>query len=181
MIKLSPEDREFLKSAFELAEEKRFVANEIIVEHDTICSDIFYIKSGFTRNYYLSDKGTDVTIWFSGKETITTLGKSFYRQEKSLYGLQALDETTLYTINYEQFESLRNNCIFSSELLEKFLWETCLYLSDRTIDFQTLTAKERYNKMLLTYPDIFRKAQLSHIATYLGITQQSLSRIRAQK
>ncbi len=180
-MKLNLREKEILKSVFELAEEKTYSANEIIVSHDTICKEVFYIKSGFTRNYYLSDKGTDVTIWFSGIDSITTLGKSFYRQEKSLYGLQAMENSVLLSVRYEQFETIKQKSRYFSELVQRFLWETCLYLSDRTVDFQVLTAKERYDKMLTKYPDIFKKAQLSHIATYLGITQQSLSRIRAYR
>ncbi|BDD09104.1 hypothetical protein FUAX_15360 [Fulvitalea axinellae] len=84
-------------------------------------------------------------------------------------------------LDYHTFDNLRNSSDWPSRIFEDFMCETAVLLADRTIEFQTLTAKERYDSLVARYPDIFQRAQLGHIATYLGITLQSLSRIRAQK
>jgi CRP-like cAMP-binding protein len=170
-----------LKRFFSSASEKRYNAGDVIISPGQICKEIIWLKSGFLRNFYLEPNGKDTTIWFASKDEICTLGSSFFKQVESKYGIQAIEDSVGMVITYDEFHEYIRNQQELSEIFQNYMWDTLLLLSERVIEFQTKTAKERYINLIHKHPDIFQKAQLGHIATYLGITLQSLSRIRATK
>jgi len=160
-------------------EVRSFSRDELLLSAGSVCDHLYLIEEGMLRNFYLDPKGNDITHWFSGKDTLVTAPPSFFKREPSFFSIEAIEDTTARVITYQQLEQ-----VFAlAPKLERFgrelAIETMITLGQKVIDLQTKTAEERYNDLLATHPNIFQTAKLGHIAGYLGITQQSLSRIRA--
>ena len=178
---MNSEQKTIIDSFQSSGTEKSYSAGDIIIPPGQVCKEIIWLKSGFLRNYYLEPNGRDTTIWFASEGEVCTLGSSFIKQKESKYGIQAIADSVGMVVTYDEFHKRIQNYQELAELFQNYLWNALFFLSERVIEFQTKTAKERYDNLLQKHPDIFQKAQLGHIATYLGITQQSLSRIRASK
>lgn len=142
-------------------------------------SDYFYyVLKGFVRLYYLDLEGNEVTHWFSGENSMVTSPFSFFKKEKNIMHFEALEDTELLQVTSEQMDSIMAQSKTTEKAFRHLLAEFIMVLSRRIMDIQTLSAEDRYLKLMREHPLIFQKAKLSHIASFLGITQQSLSRIR---
>ena len=152
-----------------------------ILQQGKTCKKLFYIEKGLARSYYYNEKGKDVTVWFFSDNNIMVSVESFFQQTPSLYHMELLEDSTLYFSDYQKLQELfdKYHSIerFGRLLATQLLTDVVEKLN--AIQFQT--AKERYNFLIEKYPDIAYRAPLGHIASYLGITQETLSRIRAGK
>jgi len=149
-----------------------FQRNEIVAETGKICNYIFFIRKGMLRSFYYDRKGKDITNWFANEDMIITAAESFFRRKPSFLRIEATENTTVRAISYDQLEE----AFKKHPSLERF---GRLVMTEIMIYLQVKSAEERYHELIKTHPDIFQRAKLGHIAGYLGITQQSLSRIRA--
>ncbi|MCT4614746.1 MAG: Crp/Fnr family transcriptional regulator [Marinifilaceae bacterium] len=154
---------------------------ELIVEQNSICRYLFFIFEGSTRTYNIDKNGVDSTHWFAFKNQPITLFHSFYNQTPSFYGLEAMEDCVLRCVTKAEMDTHITQSSENFNLYNKLVEQAVKRLTDRNLCLQNLTAKERYLKLLEEEPLVFQKANLGHIASYLGITQQSLSRIRAEK
>jgi CRP-like cAMP-binding protein len=151
-----------------------------LLDRGKTCQKLFYLEKGLARSYYYNEKGKDITVWFFTDNNIMVSAESFFQQKSSLYDMELLEDSNLYYITFDQLQSLFNkyHCIerFGRLLAIKLLTQVVDKLN--AVQFQT--AKERYQFLIQKYPDIAYRAPLGHIASYLGITQETLSRIRAE-
>ncbi len=160
---------------------RSFSKNEIILEPNSIFKNIYLIERGVIRTFYYSSNGDDISHWFSFENNLIAMLSSALDQSISAYGLQALEDTAVRIITFESLVKLKESSPEITLLIEKVIISSFIKVSNRLVDIQTKTAKERYEKLLTEQPDIFKRVNLSHIATYLGMKRQSLSRIRASK
>ncbi|WP_348769216.1 Crp/Fnr family transcriptional regulator [Tenacibaculum sp. 190524A05c] len=151
---------------------------ELLLEAGQRCDYFYYILKGFLRLYYFNLEGNQVTHWFSSENSIVTSPFSFFRKEENILFIEALDDTEILLITSEQFSIINNKVKTADKELRKLFAEFAMTFSRRIMDIHTKTAEERYLKLLAEHPYLFQKAKLSHIASFLGVTQQSLSRIR---
>ncbi|WP_348726122.1 Crp/Fnr family transcriptional regulator [Tenacibaculum sp. 190524A05c] len=151
---------------------------ELLLEAGQRCDYFYYILKGFLRLYYLDLEGNQVTHWFSSENSIVTSPFSFFRKEENILFIEVLDDTEILLITSEQFSIINNKVKTADKELRKLFAEFAMTFSRRIMDIHTKTAEERYLKLLAEHPYLFQKAKLSHIASFLGVTQQSLSRIR---
>lgn len=142
------------------------------------CKHLFYLLSGFARVYYLDLEGNEITHWFCAKDSIITSPFSFLKRERNILFFEALEDTELLLISSAQQEHLIRNLTEVGESFRHINAEFAMVLSRRIMTIHTETAEQRYLNLMEEHPLLFQKAKLSHIASFLGITQQSLSRIR---
>lgn len=166
---------------FEKTELVSFDTNEVVVELGKVCKYLFLIEKGMLRNYYYDQKGNDITHWFASEDMIVTAPPSFFRQEPSTFRIEATEPTTVYAISYEKLNKEFEKSIHLERFFRELVTEIMITLGQKIISLQTKNAEYRYDELLRTHPDIFQRAKLGHIAGYLGMRQQSLSRIRALK
>jgi CRP-like cAMP-binding protein len=106
---------------------------------------------------------------------------SFFTQSPSLENIELLEDTVLYSISYQSLQQLYQQ-FPQFNLHGRIITEQYYMLSEqRNFALKKQSAKQRYDLLLKQYPQILQKASLGHIASYLGITQETLSRIRKQK
>lgn len=142
------------------------------------CEHLYVIMRGFTRVYYLDLKGNEITHWFCGKDAIITSPFSYRKGERNILYFEALENTELILISFKQLNTLIRHVPEIGDAFREINAEFAMVLSRRIMSIHTETAETRYLRLIEEYPHLFQKAKLSHIASFLGITQQSLSRIR---
>ena len=142
-------------------------------------SSIYFIKKGLVRAY-TNSSADEVTFWF-GKEGDTVVSmKSYVNNEKGYENIDLLKNCTLYKLNITALNNLFAKDIYIANWGRKFAEQELLKTEERLISRQFKTASERYNDLIIHTPELLQRIQLSYIASYLGITQVSLSRIRAK-
>jgi len=160
--------------------EESFKKKSILLREGQVSQRIYFIKKGFIRAYYFKD-GREFTTWFMGEGDIILSVFSFFSRKPSIEFIEVLEDSQLQSINWDQLQSLYKNYP-EFNLTGRLITEQYYIRSEeRTINLQTQDAKQRYEKLLLDYPEILQKASLGQIASFLSIKQETLSRIRGKR
>jgi signal-transduction protein with cAMP-binding, CBS, and nucleotidyltransferase domain len=156
---------------------EKFKKEELIIQEGKICSKVYFIKSGTVRRFCLED-GIEVTKWiYTSNQFITSLS-SFFEQKPSFENFQVCEETTVYSLSYSDEQILLEYPLFSKFHIKQLR----LYLSKINEFhhlFRAMNAQEKYFYLLHSFPQIILKAKLKHVASLIGVSQETLSRIRA--
>lgn len=159
--------------------ETKLSKGHILFKANKIETSIYFIKKGIARAYAYSDDN-EITFWF-GKEGDPIVSMQNYVNNKKGYeDVELLEDCELYELKTEKLQKLFLEDIQIANWGRKFSELELIKSEERLIALQFNTATERYLALLKNYPSIIQRVQLSHIASYLGITQVSLSRIRAK-
>lgn len=159
--------------------EVSYPKNHLLLKANKIENNIFFLKTGLARAFFETEND-EITFWF-GVEGDPILSMKNYIENKPSYdNIELLENSELYKISHNDLQKLYNNNLeianWGRKLAEKELVKT----EERLISRQLGKAKDRYEELLSNHPDLLQRVALSHIASYLGITQVSLSRIRAE-
>jgi len=152
-----------------------------LIQEGNIVRQVFYIEKGIVRIYRHSDGGKEVTAFFMPENTFVTAVDSFYLQKPTNYNFVLLEDSIIYSINQVGVEELLNKSHAMAKYLFRAMYELSRKLTELLANVKFRTAEERYKLLLQDYPFIFQRVQLGYIASYLGITQETLSRLRAEK
>lgn len=159
--------------------EVSFRKGHIILKADKVEKNLYFIKKGIARGYSYVE-GNEVTFWF-GKEGDAIISmRSYVDNQRSYENIELLEDADLYEINGNCLQNLYKEDIHLANWGRKFSEKEIIKTEERLISLQFLTATERYHEILNKNPDLINRVQLGYIASYLGITQVSLSRIRAE-
>ncbi|MDX1955759.1 MAG: Crp/Fnr family transcriptional regulator [Chitinophagaceae bacterium] len=143
------------------------------------CKTIYFLNSGIARIYYYKDE-IDVTESFSFENSILVRVESLFTGWPSKKAIQVLEDAEIVAIDAVRLFKLYDNFPEIERLFRKIFEASHVELINRIESIQFHTAEERYKTLLQERPDIIQQVPLKYIASYLGITQTSLSRIRAQ-
>jgi CRP-like cAMP-binding protein len=158
--------------------ELSFPKNKILISTDKIEKDFYFIKKGIARTFVYTD-GDETTFSF-GKEGDTIISmKSYIANKKGYENVELLEDCLVYKLNTQDIRKLYTENIEIANWGIKFAENELLKAEDRLLTRQFGTATNRYEILLKNYPNLLQRVQLGYIASYLGITQVSLSRIRA--
>ncbi len=142
------------------------------------CTSLFFIETGLVRGHYFDD-GKEITNWFAQEEEFATCFYSFIAGKPAFEIIQTLEDCELTELNYTSLQKLYTH-FPETERIGRIITENYyIKLEERILSLQFKTAKERYHKLVLSKPELLQRASLGQIASYLGITQETLSRIRA--
>jgi len=150
----------------------------LLHRENEICLKLYFVGEGLLRSFYHVD-GRDVTAHFAFQYGIIGAIDSILKNKPSRYNIEAIETSKLFVINYIELEDyLMRNPQFE-KLARKVTQYLYLDLVERVEGMTFLTASDKYNHLIARYPDITNKVSLGHIATYLGISQETLSRVRS--
>jgi CRP-like cAMP-binding protein len=142
-------------------------------------SDAFlFLASGFMRSYIFDTEGNEVTVQFYSEGSVVFEAASFFQRKTSEENIQALADCTGWILTFDQLNNLFHTLPEFREAGRAMLVKTLVGLKMRTISMINQTAEQRYAQLLHLNPEIIQQAPLKYIASYLGITDTSLSRIR---
>lgn len=176
-IYVLPEDS--LKELKSYITEVSYTKGHILLDTKTVEKNIYFIKKGIVRAYAHS-VDIDITFWLGREgETIISM-KSYVANKKGYETIELLEDADFYQLNTVALNLLYEKDIHIANWGRKFAEQELLKTEERLISRQFKTASERYKMLLKENPDLIQRVQLGYIASYLGITQVSLSRIRAE-
>ncbi len=175
LIAFSPSE---LQDIISLFEKENIPKNTILIEQSQISKKLYFVETGMGRSYYLKEDGKEVTQWFFGVGKFMTSVDSFFQQSPSLYYLETLEDSVVYTISKENMDVLFSKYHKMEQLGRLVSIEMLTKVVNKLNAIQFQTARERYEYMLAEFPDISYRVPLGYIASYLGMTQETLSRIR---
>jgi len=160
--------------------EKEFAKNEWLLKSGRICNEYHFLAEGFGRVYTHDLDGNDVTTaFFSGNQIVCEIF-SFFKRVPSKENIQALTPCQTYYINYTDLQTIFHTMPLFREFGRAILINAYADLKQRMMATLHETAEERYSRLIQSKPDIFLHAPLKNIASYLGVTDTSLSRIRKE-
>ncbi|TAE22634.1 MAG: Crp/Fnr family transcriptional regulator [Candidatus Kapaibacterium sp.] len=157
--------------------EKRIVEKgEVLLEQGKICKHLYFLERGLLRFYIFKD-GNDITKFFTASPYCFTSQVSFNMQKPATENIQALEKSIVWQISAQQVNELFELKGWAN-FARKITQEVQFFTEEILEDIQTETAEYRFKKMLETTPKLVQRIPLKHLATFLGIAPQSLSRIR---
>ncbi len=154
--------------------------NDFLLNEGEYCKNIYYLKSGIFRNYYIKE-GNEIITSFAFPSDISTILRSILLNEPSREYIQAVTDCDLYSIAIESYQKIKSRYSIIDKIDAKITQLYALMLEERLFSLKFHTAAERYQILLEREPLIVKYIPLTYIASYLGITLETLSRIRAQK
>ncbi|MFV0483081.1 MAG: Crp/Fnr family transcriptional regulator [Bacteroidales bacterium] len=177
IVSLNPNNQKKLLAFFQREEYKK---GEFLFLQGEICRKVFIIEKGLARIFYYSEDGKDVTAWFSDEQTPATSTDSFFHKKESHNNCEILEDSIVYSISFDNLESLLNQNHDFAKIAFHFLSKVTVAIIDFSANLKFHTAKERYNHLMQNQPQIFQRVPQVQIASYLGITPETLSRLRAR-
>jgi CRP-like cAMP-binding protein len=178
--KIYPLPSETITEITKYIKEVKFEKGHILLRADKVERHLYFIKKGVVRAFAAQEEN-DITFWF-GEEGETVLSmKSYVENQKSYENIELLENCELYELNIDHLRELFNKDIHIANWGRKLAEKELLKLEKRIILRELQSAKERYDELLKSTPSLLQRVQLKFIASYLGITPVSLSRIRKEK
>lgn len=177
-VEISKEEEQKIQSAFEtiFVEKKK-----TILQPDETCKYIYFIVKGCLRSYYIDEKGTEhIHLIRMDNNWISDL-QSFFSEKPSKFYIETIEDSEIMRISYDNLELLYKEVPVLERYFRILFQKAYINTLDRLNETKWDTAIERYNNMIKEQPDMFQRVPLIYIASYLGITPESLSRIRRQK
>jgi CRP-like cAMP-binding protein len=172
-VSMDETDLEIIVSNFK---EFKIGKERFALKQGQIATNYFFVKSGALR-IYLDHNDQQITSWIALENEFFTDLSSQKNQLPSKFNIQAIEDTVLLIIQSDQMEQLYKQFPLWQQFVRR-IWEANFRnLVEGVIGFQTLTAEERY-RSILTESELLQRVPLKYLASFLGITQTSLSRLR---
>lgn len=161
-----------------LLEKVEYQKGHILIKAGKIERVVYFIEKGIARAY-IDKEDREVTFWFGAESDILLSYNSFFLGQPGYENIELLEDSVLYKISNDVLQNLYNTDLQLANWGRKLVESELIKTEERFISRQFKTATERYEDFINSYPSILQRVQLGHIASYLGISQVTLSRIRA--
>ncbi len=176
-VHLTEDEQQFCISYFTY---RKFRKRQYLLQEGQVNPYTNFIVKGLVRMYEIDERGQEHIIKFHMENWWAGDGYSFYNNIPSIYNIDCLEDTEVLQISHPKLEMLYER-VPKLERYFRILFQNAFFVSvQRTSSSLAKTAMERYEEFLLKYPQIEQRIPNHQIASFLGITPQSLSRIRAQ-
>mgnify|MGYP003498598280 FL=1 len=176
-INLTNEDYELIESVslFKKLRKRQYLlqAGDVFRLHAFVCK-------GFLRNYYVDEKGQERIIQFAPENYWTGDGESMNSGLPSKYDIDAIEESEILLLKKEDFEMIRKTIPAFNDFVNESLKKNAVVLQERIHVNISLSAEEKYSDFISKYPSISNRVPLHMIASYLGLSAETLSRVRSQ-
>ena len=171
------EERETIISKFQRV---TFRKHDFLLTEGTIEDHYWFIEVGFVRSYAVDTDGNDISTHFYGAGDVVIDWPSFFQRQPTRENIQALTDCTAWQLDFVTFQQLFHGIEAFREEGRARLVASYFELKQHRVSLIVDQAKARYQRLLTERPDILQNVPLKQIATYLGITDTSLSRIRKE-
>lgn len=169
-----------LKSIVSLFKSKTINKGEYFLKTGNKCDKLGFVQSGLLR-IFVQTEDKEVTQWISEKGYFSTDLASFIFETPSRWNIQALVDTQIYTITKEDYKKIAELVFKWHELEKLFLVRCFTMLEDRIFSHLSMTAEERYHFFFNNNKELFNQVPLQYIASILGMTPETFSRIRKKQ
>jgi CRP-like cAMP-binding protein len=163
----------------ELVEDETYIKNQYLLREGQVCTRVWFIQTGSVRKFYLHE-GKEITSWIHFENEMFTSLSSYFQQKPSEENLQACENTKLLSISYANSLKL-NKYPQMSSFSKLHIEEQFSVVDSVTRKFSQMSAADKYAALAEMAPTLIRRAKLGYIASIMGVSQETLSRIRAKK
>lgn len=153
-------------------------ANEFFLKEGKICNYIGFVTKGILRAYFFDDFANEITTQFYPEGSLIISFDSFNNQIPSKENIRAIEDTDLMVISFEKQKEIYQLVPVWNQICKDLADSISREMLERTRQFQTMSASERYYDFCKKHPDILQKVTLGYIASYIGVDIATLSRIR---
>ncbi len=161
----------------ELGEKCCFPKGHIVVCQGDEMKDLYYINKGIVRGYYLDEEGNEVTKCFSAEKDLFCAEGFLYHRPASYY-IECIEAVDCIRISYEKIFNWMEEDIKNTKLVNKLIIDAYAYMEERARALLMADARKRYESFLIQYASIAGRLKQKCIASYLGINEASLCRIK---
>ena len=162
----------------QFATSKVIAASEIYIPEGKIFKKIIYIKKGILRIFFVTASGEEKTFFFRWEGQIAAIPECIFDNQPTRQTWQALEDCELMEIDFDIVEKLSENNISLIKIRLGFAEKMFLEALKRVESFVLDKPEERYQKLIIQNPEIIKRVADKHIASFIGVTPVSLSRIR---
>jgi CRP-like cAMP-binding protein len=173
-------DNEVAETIVKHFEYKEIPKNTFLLKEGKPCNEYYFLVNGFARAFIYDVDGNDVTTMFYTPNNMMCELSSFFKRIPSAENIQTLTDCSLLVINFNELQTVFHSIQQFREFGRLVLVNAYSNLKQRMLNNLQCSAEQRYKQLIETNSEIFQHAQLKQIATYLGITDTSLSRIRKE-
>ena len=157
---------------------KKLRKRQYVLNAGDVCQYITFVEKGLLRSFAVDDQGNEHVVQFAIEGWwISDMG-SFISGKEALYNIEALEDCELLNLTRQSMEELLVKLPVMERFFRLLMQNNIVSLQRRVIAYMSLSAEEKYLKLLEVAPDIMTRASQQHIASYLSITPETLSRIR---
>ncbi|WP_294279269.1 Crp/Fnr family transcriptional regulator [uncultured Chryseobacterium sp.] len=160
--------------------EEKLGKNEFFTQTGQRCNRLSIVKSGILRIYVLSE-GKEITQWLSVPDSFITEVVGFFFHHPNRWTIQAFTEVELLTISKTDYQKLCKEFPKWNEIEKQFIIKCFMTMEDRIFSHLSMTAEERYNRYFEHHKELFTQVPLQYIASVLGMTPETFSRIRKRQ
>lgn len=153
---------------------------DFLLKENKMANEYYVLEAGVVRSFVIDYTGNDITINFFVEGDIVIEVSSLFQRIITKENIQALTDCTCWKITFDDFQKLYHSIPGFSEWGRAWMSKNMFRLKQRSVEMFTDSATQRYKKLLDEKPQVLQYAPLKYIATYLGITDTSLSRIRKE-
>ena len=150
-----------------------------LINAGSIANKIFLVKKGALRSYYLKD-GNEVTTWFTFENEFITSFYSLISNSPSRETIELLEDSVLYALSFKKLDKQTQEYPEINHLYRRVL-ELNFIKQEKKLGEKFGSATDKYTDLITRYPEILRRVPLGYVASYLDITQSTLSRIRKKQ
>ena len=173
--KLPAECREAYLGSFE---RQLFPKNYLLVRTGEVCRHLYFLEKGAARAFYYDLDGREITSKLTLETTLITPIYNFVTGKPSYESIELLEKSVVHQMPYDRLESLFAQFHELERLGRKMMEAYFVYLEEHLMTIKFQTAQNRYKTLLSQSPGLLQRVPLVYIASYLGITPETLSRIR---
>jgi CRP-like cAMP-binding protein len=174
VVPLADDEAAFIISHFEL---KIFQKGQFIIEEGNEVSDVYFVISGLVKLVYEDRDAKKHIVSFAMEDWWETDFQAFYTKSKATLSLECIEDTIVYSLSLENFEKLCSEI----QKMERFFLRKSIagHIGSQTriLSFLTSNARERYEQLLLKNPALLQRVPKSSLASYLGVSRETLSRL----
>lgn len=150
-----------------------------LLEEGKTCKKFYFLAYGTIRTFFYQ-KGKDITNWIYPENSMVTSWHSYLNTQPATEYMETIEDAVLVTLTHDQWNELYENYPELERFGRHILEEQMALIDTFFRGYYFLTAKEKYELLTNSYPTITNRANLGHIASMLGISQETLSRIRGK-
>ncbi|MVZ64957.1 cyclic nucleotide-binding domain-containing protein [Sphingobacterium sp. DK4209] len=176
MFDLSDKQADLILSKFR---RERLEKNELYLEEGKKCEKMSFIQAGYCR-VFRQTPDKEVTQWIGGQGYFVTDLASFLFDQEAKWSIDALTSVELFTLNKKDYQTIEGEIPDWNILEKRFIAKCFMVLEQRIFNFIALSAEERYRQYFEQQKDLFNQVPLQYIASVLGMSPETLSRIRSK-
>jgi CRP-like cAMP-binding protein len=172
-------DNETFECSINYLKTEKIQKGDFLIKEGQICKKIAFVSKGLFRVYYLKD-GIEINNCFCLENSITCSFTSFVNQTPSTENIQALEDSVIVTLSFDSLNQLYNKSIQWQTVRRLLTEKECFRLSDRANTLSFETALEKYQNLLRLQPELIQRVSIQYLASYIGVSRETLSRIRSK-